>query len=52
MMSNSPYRLYSDEVGDNGDSVKYDLYNIWNHIRFRNIRSKTCEKLKNDPLSW
>lgn len=52
MISNSPYRLYSDEAGDNGDSVTCDLCNIWNHIGFRNIRSKTYEKLKNDPLSW
>ena len=44
--------LYSNEVGDNDNSVQCDLCNKWNHTKSLNIGAEQYKKHKKDPLPW
>ena len=52
MTNNFPCGLYSDEVGDNDNSVQCDLCNKCHHTTCFNISTEQYKKLKNNPLPW
>ena len=44
--------LYSDEVGDNNDSVQCDLCNKWDHTGCLYVGAEKCGKRNKDRLLW
>ena len=49
-MNNFPSGLCSDEIGDNDDSIQWDLCNKWDHTWCLNIGTEQYGKHKKDPL--